>query len=389
MARIKTRYIGVYYRYAKSRVMADGKPDKCYDIHYKANGRYIWEKIGWRSEGYTIQDAITIRGMRVKALRHPELVQQETVELEYAQLKDKDKYNSKIITISDLWKRYFEYCLPYLKNKKTILSIYSIYIAPRMAQKTAENICPLDIEKFKISISNSIKRDGKKISKAYVNHIISFLGRLINKGMEWGIVNSKNNPVKNVYFADADNERERFLTKNEASRLLDGLEFTSCEVYFAAKISLYSGLRLSEVANLEKENIDIEEKIIYINGKTGRRYAYIADDIIEIFSFIKKNTLNKNDPKKCFGIGLKCIYSVFSNVVRDIGFNNEIKNSNQKVVFHTLRHTFCSWLAMKGVPLYTIGELAGHKSLEMTKRYAKLSPDYKRDALKNLKKIID
>ena len=42
---------------------------------------------------------------------------------------------------------------------------------------------------------------------------------------------------------------------------------------------------------------------------------------------------------------------------------------------------------MKGVPLYTISELVGHKSLEMTKRYAKLSPDYKRDALKHLKNI--
>ena len=119
-------------------------------------------------------------------------------------------------------------------------------------------------------------------------------------------------------------------------------------------------------------------------GKCG---CWKKSRTIEIFSFIKNNTLNKNDPKKCFGIGLKCIYSVFSNVVRDIGFNNEIRNSNQKVVFHTLRHTFCSWLAMKGVPLYTISELVGHKSLEMTKRYAKLSPDYKRDALKHLKNI--
>lgn len=387
MARIKTRYIGVYYRFAKSRVMADGKPDKCYDIHYKANGRYIWEKIGWRSEGYTIQDAITIRGMRVKALRHPELAQQEGPQFEYGQWKNKDESNLKFITVSDLWKRYIEYCLPYLKNQKTVLSIYSIYIAPRMSQKIVENICPLDIEKFKISISNSIKRDGEKISKAYVNHIISFLGRLINKGMQWGIVNSKNNPVKNVYFADADNERERFLTQNEASRLLDGLKFTSCEVYLAAKISLYSGLRISEVANLQKENIDIESQLIYINGKTGRRCAYISDNLIEIFLFLKKNILNKNDHKKCFGIGLKCISSVFANVVRDIGFNDEVKNSNQKVVFHTLRHTFCSWLAMKGVPLYTIGELVGHKSLEMTKRYAKLSPDYKRDALKHLRKL--
>jgi integrase len=44
--------------------------------------------------------------------------------------------------------------------------------------------------------------------------------------------------------------------------------------------------------------------------------------------------------------------------------------------FHDLRHTFASWLAMEGVPLSTIGRLLGHKTPQMTMRYAHLAPDY-------------
>jgi site-specific recombinase XerD len=41
---------------------------------------------------------------------------------------------------------------------------------------------------------------------------------------------------------------------------------------------------------------------------------------------------------------------------------------------HRLRHTFCSHLAMRGVPARTIQELAGHEDLKTTLRYMHLSP---------------
>jgi integrase len=43
--------------------------------------------------------------------------------------------------------------------------------------------------------------------------------------------------------------------------------------------------------------------------------------------------------------------------------------------WHDQRHTFCSRLAMAGI-LKTIQELAGHKTIQMTARYAHLSPDH-------------
>jgi integrase len=53
----------------------------------------------------------------------------------------------------------------------------------------------------------------------------------------------------------------------------------------------------------------------------------------------------------------------------------------QDVTFHTLRHTCASHLAMAGVDLATIREIMRHKSIEMTLRYAHLSPDHKKAAV--------
>jgi integrase len=65
-------------------------------------------------------------------------------------------------------------------------------------------------------------------------------------------------------------------------------------------------------------------------------------------------------------------------------FNEGITDKRQKLVFHSLRHTFASWLAMQGTPIYTIAQLMGHKSITMSERYAHLSPDHKKEAVKNM-----
>jgi site-specific recombinase XerD len=53
----------------------------------------------------------------------------------------------------------------------------------------------------------------------------------------------------------------------------------------------------------------------------------------------------------------------------------DIKDSKNRVVIHTLRHTFASHLAINGTPIFTIQNLMNHKDIKMTMRYAKLAPE--------------
>ena len=56
--------------------------------------------------------------------------------------------------------------------------------------------------------------------------------------------------------------------------------------------------------------------------------------------------------------------------------------------FHDLRHTAASYLAMNQASLLEIGELLGHKTIQMTKRYAHLSNAHLFSMAKNLDKTL-
>jgi site-specific recombinase XerD len=78
------------------------------------------------------------------------------------------------------------------------------------------------------------------------------------------------------------------------------------------------------------------------------------------------------------------ISDTFKRVVNKIGLNDSIVDSRLKVVFHTCRHSFASWLVADGTDLFTVRELLGHKSIAMIERYSHLSPDTLRKAFNSL-----
>jgi site-specific recombinase XerD len=59
-------------------------------------------------------------------------------------------------------------------------------------------------------------------------------------------------------------------------------------------------------------------------------------------------------------------------------------NSLRDVTWHIFRHTYISRLVMAGVDLRTVQELAGHKDIKMTVRYAHLAPAHKLAAVDRL-----
>jgi site-specific recombinase XerD len=75
------------------------------------------------------------------------------------------------------------------------------------------------------------------------------------------------------------------------------------------------------------------------------------------------------------------ISATFIRTVDATGWNKGVSDYRLKIVFHSLRHSYCSWLAIAGVPLYTLAQLSGHETMSMVQRYSHLSPCTLRDAV--------
>lgn len=149
-------------------------------------------------------------------------------------------------------------------------------------------------------------------------------------------------------------------------------------------------MRAGEIFNLTWEEIDLENELIKIKDSKNKsnRVAYMDEEIKEIFSQKPKGEPAELVSKDRKGGKIKEIGKGFGRAVEALGFNRGVEDPREKVVFHPLRHTFASWLAMEGTPIYTIKELLDHKTLAMTVRCSHLIPDTKNQAIKAISKRL-
>jgi len=231
-------------------------------------------------------------------------------------------------------------------------------------------ITSLDVERFK-------SQRAKEVSPATVNRALAVLKSMYNKAILWDRV--VKNPCKGVKLFKENNQRLRFLEREEIEKLL----FSCCEhLKPIVIVALNTGMRKSEILGLKWHDIDIKRNIIHLyDTKNGEKREVPMNDIVvkalvavpkhrdSAYIFCNKDGESYGDIKKSWLTAVKkaCI----------IDFH-----------FHDLRHTFASQLVMAGVDLNTVRDLLGHKSMEMTLRYSHLSPDHKQRAVDVLAKRI-
>ena len=159
-----------------------------------------------------------------------------------------------------------------------------------------------------------------------------------------------------------------------------------------ALLSLQTGLRAGEIFSLKGHDLDFENGLISITdpkNKTARK-AYMTGAVEEML----KRRMPDNPPDFVFkdrthGGRINIISQTYRKTVETLGLNKGTTDPRQRVTFHTLRHTFGSWLAIQGTPILTISQLLGHKTLAMTQRYSHLSPDHKKEAALNLERMFN
>ena len=361
MKRRRTKYQGVYEREAEVKVIK-GKPDVCYDITYKHDGRKIWEKTGWLSEGYSAKLAADIRAERMRSIRHgQELPKQKT----------------KAPHMRDVWERYYSWAQG-SKARKGIDDLYRYqkHLQDHFGDKRLNEISSFDLERLKADLS----KEG--LSPASVKHCLILIRQIYNKAITWGMYQGAN-PIKGVKMPTIQNQRTRFLSHEEATLLLEQLKKNSATMlYDIALLALHTGMRAGEIFNLKALDLDFAEEVIRISNPKNKRtrFAYMTRAV--------KEMLQRRTPAEPEGLVFPdrkgnqalAVSQVFRRAVNKLGFNKGISDPRELVTFHTLRHSFASWLCIQGEPLTTIKELLGHQTVALTERYSHLLPDHKRRA---------
>lgn len=359
--RIKSKFAGVYYRYSGKR-RHNGKPDIVYDITYIHRDKKVFEKIGWASEGYTAQLASIVRAERIRAVRHGEELPSE---------------RPPAPLFEDVMDKYLVWAETAKKNGSTT-DTYNRKHLSTIENKRLDEITPLDLEDIKK------KKLADGLAPATVRHILVLAQEVYNKAAAWDLYKGEN-PLKKVKKPDVQNRRERFLSFDEAKKLLEGAQKYSMQVHDICLLSLHSGLRAGEIFALRGQDLDFKNELIHIADPKNKhpRKAYMT---VQVKEMLQKRPTKAGAYifKSKKGEQLKEVSRSFDRVVTALGFNKGIKDSRQKVVFHSLRHTFASWLALQGETIQTIAELLGHRTLAMTQRYSHLTADHKKKAVMGL-----
>ena len=160
---------GVQYRESDKR-RHNGRPDVCFYIRYKVDGKLRREKIGWKSEGYSAQVAEEIRAKRIRDARHGKTVKTA------AEIRREKKEQNK--TLKEIKDHYFDSEKGRaLKGRRTDLNRWEKHLAC-IEKKRVADLCPLDIER--------VKRNMKGKKPATISNALELLRRILNYGKKLG-----------------------------------------------------------------------------------------------------------------------------------------------------------------------------------------------------------
>ncbi len=209
------------------------------------------------------------------------------------------------------------------------------------------------------------------ISAACMNRELSYVKAMFNTLISLKIW-TKTNPVEAIKTIKTQDTEMSFLTKDQIRSLLTELAQSDNEhVTLISKICLGTGARWSESEMLKINHIK-NGQIQFINTKSKRtRTVPISEDL--------ENEIREHFQKfKCEERGTYLFDSSYS------AFRNALERSQIELpegqCSHVLRHTFASHFVMRGGNIVALQKLLGHSSLQVTMKYAHLSPNHLNEA---------
>lgn len=252
------------------------------------------------------------------------------------------------------------------------LLAFEIWVKQKEGAGTVEDVSPPIVKRYILSL----RQRGLQSSsiQAHVRVLKTFGRWLFREGY------TVENPLERVQLPSVEKRLVVPLTPEEKEIILSHLDQSTdlgCRDTAIIRIMLDSGLRLSEVVNLQVRNADLRSQSVKVMGKGGkerkvgiglatlkalRRYIYNfrpdPEDGVDNLFLTRQGRPLKPGTLKLF----------FTRLAQRTGI--------ERLHAHLLRHTFaCDFLRMPGSDLFTLQDILGHSTLDMVRHYSRLSQD--------------
>ena len=269
-------------------------------------------------------------------------------------------------------------------SKHTVLSYetdlmqFFNYLMKSIKNVTIREISHLTLRKYVVNLKEN-KYSRKSIARK-TSTIRSFFKYLLKERL------IDSNPSLNLITPKIDKKLPNFLYIQEINKLIDSIESEKPQGIRDKTIieMLYgTGMRVSEMINININDIDLDEQIVRVFGKGSKeRILPLSNPCMEAIKnylvirkkyYMKKNSrLNDNKALLLNRFGGKL---TTRSICRIINKYMEMSGLNKKISPHVLRHTFATHLLGGGADLRSVQELLGHESLSTTQIYTHITKE--------------
>lgn len=213
----------------------------------------------------------------------------------------------------------------------------------------------------------------KPLAPATLNRYVASIGAVFT----WAIkrrVAPKGwvHPCRAVERRTENNEQTRYLTDAERERLLEAVKASSWpRLYLLVLMALTTGARKGELMGMRWADVDLERGLAHV-GRSKNGDPKVLPLVPTVVEELRRFTAAPSSlvfpaarrPDQAFDFVPKWKVALSAAKVKNFRF-------------HDLRHTCASMLAQSGATLLEIGDLLGHRQLQVTKRYSHLATSHK------------
>lgn len=347
-------------------------------LYKRPNSKYWWMK-------FTFDGELVQQSTKVKNKRDAETVE-SAYRTQLALGKIGIKPRPKAPTFADAMKSFLEWSQINHAQKPNSYRRVSYCCLPLknfFGEKRVDRIESADVEKYLLWRSKQTSRKTKElISRGTINQELIILKTIFNRLVASDIL--AKSPARSVKQL-APNERKFHVISNEEEMIY--LMACPQPLQDVATLMLETGMRPSEICNLQRSNVFIEKGFVQIeNGKTksSNRRVWLSEKAESILlRRVEALTCDKLFPKD--GTGAELPPYLLNEQHRET-----LDRTKFKFRLYDCRHTFATRALESGeIDLLTLASILGHSNLNQVQRYAHPSEDRKKNAVrKNQAKAV-